>query len=73
LGNLEYCCASQLSQVSTLHWDQNEAYPQFAGDHTLLEHGFEPLLSGLAKSLDIRLKSPVSSFTARLQIMHSLR
>ena len=59
LGNLEFSCAAPLSKVSSLSWDQNEEYPQFSGDHTLLKHGFGVLLSNLAQGLDIRLKYEV--------------
>ncbi|KAJ7352826.1 Lysine-specific histone demethylase 1B [Desmophyllum pertusum] len=31
LGNLEFSCAAPLSRVSSLSWDQNEAFPQFSG------------------------------------------
>ena len=59
LGNLEFSCAAPLSKVSSLSWDQNEAFPQFSGDHTLLQHGFGILLKNLAQGLDIRLKYEV--------------
>ncbi|XP_032226240.2 lysine-specific histone demethylase 1B-like [Nematostella vectensis] len=61
LGNLEYSCAAPLSHVSALNWDQNEAYPQFTGEHTLLVHGFEALLKGLAKGMDIRYNTEVTN------------
>jgi len=59
LGNLEFSCAAPLSKVSSLSWDQNEEFPQFSGDHTLLQHGFGILLSKLAQGLDIRLQYEV--------------
>jgi len=63
LGNLEFSCAAPLSKVSLLSWDQNEAFPQFSGDHTLLLHGFGVLLEKLAQNLDIKLQ-----FDVRLQV-----
>ena len=59
LGNLEFSCAAPLSRVSSLSWDQNEAFPQFSGDHTLLQHGFGALLSNLALNLDVKLQYEV--------------
>lgn len=59
LGNLEFSCAAPLSKVSSVSWDQNEEFPQFSGDHTLLHHGFGILLSKLAQNLDIRLQFKV--------------
>lgn len=59
LGNLEFSCAAPLSKVSLLSWDQNEAFPQFSGDHTLLQHGFGALLNNLAQNLDIMLQYEV--------------
>jgi len=59
LGNLEFSCAAPLSKVSLLSWDQNEAFPQFSGDHTLLQHGFGALLNKLAQNLDIKLQYEV--------------
>ena len=59
LGNLEFSCAAPLSKVSLLSWDQNEAFPQFSGDHTLLQHGFGALLNNLAQNMDIKLQYEV--------------
>lgn len=59
LGNLEFSCAAPLSKVSSSSWDQNEEFPQFSGDHTLLLHGFGVLLGNLAQGLDIRRKYEV--------------
>ena len=60
LGNLEFSCAAPLSKVSAVAWDQNENYPQFFGDHTLLSHGFGALMEGLAQGLNIEYKTEVS-------------
>lgn len=59
LGNLEFSCAAPLCKVSSISWDQNEDFPQFSGDHTLLHHGFGILLYNLAQNLDIRLQFEV--------------
>lgn len=48
-----------LVQVSAMYWDQNEHYPQFLGDHTIMVDGFQPILDRLAASLDIELNTPV--------------
>ena len=62
LGNLEFSCAAPLNKVSSLSWDQNEAFPQFSGDHTLLQNGFGVLLKNLAHGLDITFNCEVRGF-----------
>ncbi|XP_043921209.1 lysine-specific histone demethylase 1B [Protopterus annectens] len=61
ISNLEYACGSNLKQVSSLYWDHNEFFAQFAGDHTLLTAGYSTLITKLAEGLDIRLNMPVQS------------
>ena len=63
INNLEYACGSTLSNVSALNWDQNERYPQFQGDHTIVTYGFSDILERLAKPLDIRRNTPVQTIT----------
>ena len=63
LGNLEFSCAAPLCKVSSISWDQNEDFPQFSGDHTLLHHGFGILLYNLAQNLDIRLQFEVKKWS----------
>ncbi|XP_046839081.1 lysine-specific histone demethylase 1B-like [Xenia sp. Carnegie-2017] len=60
-GNLEYACAAPLDKVSALCWDQNETFPQFQGNHTILTHGYESILQRLAKGLDIHMNTEVIS------------
>ena len=60
LGNLEYGCGSSLQNVSAVHWNQNENYPQYSGAHAWAEDGFEKIVHSLADGLDVRLNSPVS-------------
>ena len=62
LGNLEFSCAAPLNKVSSLSWDQNETFPQFSGDHTLLQNGFGVLLKNLAQGLDITFNCEVCGF-----------
>jgi len=45
--------------VSAFHWDQNEIFSQFSGDHTFVQYGFGTLLAALAEGLDIKFNSPV--------------
>ncbi|XP_033123359.1 lysine-specific histone demethylase 1B-like [Anneissia japonica] len=65
ISNLEYACGCDLSKVSSLHWDQNENFAQFAGDHTLIEDGYMAVLNKLADGLDIRLNTEVTSIDYR--------
>ena len=61
IANLEYACGADLSQVSALNWDQNEHFPQFQGEHTIMTHGFSTILERLAKPLNISFNQPISS------------
>lgn len=61
ISNLEYACGSHLANVSSLHWDQNEAFPQFAGEHVLLPKGYSAILEKLSHGLDIRTNMEVTS------------
>lgn len=60
ISNLEFACGASLKQVSALHWDQNEDYPQFSGDNLVLQEGFSQVLSRLADGLDIELNTKVT-------------
>ncbi|XP_074656129.1 lysine-specific histone demethylase 2-like [Tubulanus polymorphus] len=53
IGNLEYACGTDLHNVSAIHWDQNERYPQFTGEHVLLVNGYSPILDKLAAEINI--------------------
>ena len=55
---MSFCAAAQ---VSSLHWDQNETFAQFAGDHSLLPDGYATIFGQLAEGLDIRLGQAVVS------------
>ena len=63
INNLEYACGATLSNVSALNWDQNERFPQFQGDHTIVTYGFSDILERLAKPLNIRYNTPVDTVT----------
>lgn len=64
LSNLEYACGVDLHQVSALYWDQNEAYEQFAGDHTMLRLGYSTVMRRLAEELiasnELHVNTPVA-------------
>ncbi|XP_070534432.1 lysine-specific histone demethylase 2-like [Ptychodera flava] len=60
ISNLEYACGADLSQVSALNWDQNEEFPQLAGDHCMLPCGYMTLLNSTAQGLDIRLNTEIT-------------
>ena len=61
ISNLEYACGACLSQVSALKWDQNESYPQFSGDHTMMTEGYAAILNRLAEEIPVRYDSVVSA------------
>jgi len=56
ISNLEYACGADLSQVSALNWDQNEQFPQFQGDHTIMTHGFSSI-RGLEDGVEVTTRS----------------
>ena len=59
LSSLEYVGGCSLRNLSALHWDQNEALPQFGEPHLLLPSGYGALFQRLAKGLDIVYDSKV--------------
>lgn len=61
ISNLEYACGTNLKNVSALHWDQNEQFPQLAGHHTLLPCGYSYLMNLFAEGLDIHFNCEVSN------------
>lgn len=61
IGNLEYACGASLSNVSTLHWDQNEDFPQFSGRNVLFVNGFSPILEKMTECLDIVYNTQITS------------
>lgn len=62
ISNLEFACGDTLRNVSALHWDQNEDYPQFSGENLVLPGGVSQVLSKLAEGLDIDLDTKVICF-----------
>uniref|UniRef100_A0A0B7ACG4 Amine oxidase n=1 Tax=Arion vulgaris TaxID=1028688 RepID=A0A0B7ACG4_9EUPU len=60
LSNLEYSCGCSLSQLSSLHWDQNEEMPQFGGSTMTIPQGYGSILSKLAEGLDVRYSCQVT-------------
>lgn len=51
IANLEYACASDISNVSLRHWDQDDPYA-FSGEHVLLKTGYMPLVDGLVHGIE---------------------
>ncbi|XP_060552218.1 lysine-specific histone demethylase 2-like [Ruditapes philippinarum] len=60
-SNLEYACGSNLGNISSLFWDQNDEYPQFHGPPVLVQDDFSKVLDKLAKDIQIVKNSPVTS------------
>ncbi|VUZ55981.1 unnamed protein product [Hymenolepis diminuta] len=46
LANLEFANATELDNLSLLHWDQDDAY-ELAGDHCIIQGGFGQILDVL--------------------------
>ncbi|KAK7092117.1 hypothetical protein V1264_009717 [Littorina saxatilis] len=53
LSSLEYVGGCSLHKLSALHWDQNEALPQFGDPHLLLPSGYGVLFDRLKQGLDV--------------------
>ena len=64
ISNLEYACGCDLGQASALHWDQNEAFPQFTGVHSMISEGYSAVLERLSQGLDVRLNTVVGYFSS---------
>lgn len=60
-SNLEYACGSNLCNVSALHWDQNDDYPQFHGPPVIIQDNFKKVLDKMAEGLHIVYNSQVTS------------
>ncbi|CAG5125319.1 unnamed protein product, partial [Candidula unifasciata] len=65
LGSLEYANGCNLSQLSSLHWDQNDDMPHFNGGQISVPQGFGSILSKLAEDLDIRYGYEVTDIDYR--------
>jgi lysine-specific histone demethylase 1 len=59
-ANLEFANAAPLDKLSLRHWDQDDDF-EFTGAHLALREGYDQLPSSLAKGLDIRLHTEVTS------------
>eukprot|EP00899_Mesostigma_viride_P019062 jgi/Mesvir1/27157/Mv20821-RA.1 len=59
-AHLEYACASRLSEVSYTHWDHDEIYGGFGGDHCTIPAGYGTVIQALAQGLNVQLNCPVS-------------
>lgn len=59
-AHLEYGCAATLKSVSLPYWNQDDVYGGFGGPHCMIKGGYDTVLCGLAKGLDIRLNHVVT-------------
>lgn len=53
MSNLEFACGSNLANISSLYWDQNEDSPQFRGPLVLIQDDFGKILDKLADGIHI--------------------
>ncbi|KAK2192337.1 hypothetical protein NP493_33g03006 [Ridgeia piscesae] len=60
ISNLEYACGCSTDRLSAYNWDQNEAFPQFSGNHCFMSGGYSPVLARLADGIDVRLNKQVT-------------
>lgn len=49
LANLEFANATELQNLSLLHWDQDDAY-ELGGDHCIVQGGFGQIMDVLTSS-----------------------
>ncbi|CEO96102.1 hypothetical protein PBRA_004793 [Plasmodiophora brassicae] len=70
-SNLEYANATDLSNLSMLHWFEDDSY-SFPGRHCLLKQGYQALVEKIASGLDVRLNQTVSRINyqgSRVKVM----
>lgn len=60
LANLEYGCAAPLGKVSLPHWNQDDVYGGFGGQHCMIKGGYGQVLEAMKEGLDIRFEQVVS-------------
>ncbi|XP_064652344.1 lysine-specific histone demethylase 2-like [Lineus longissimus] len=61
VSNLEYACGANLTKVSAMRWDQNESFPQFSGDHTMMTAGYHRIMKSLGEGLNIEYNTKITS------------
>ncbi|CAB3401136.1 unnamed protein product [Caenorhabditis bovis] len=59
LGNFEFSCGADISGISGPHQADNEMFPNFAGEHSIIVDGAEALIDRIKEGLDIRLNCHV--------------
>jgi len=58
-ANLEYGCSAPLSEISGLHWNQDEDFGGFGGPHCMVVGGYTQPFTKLAQLLDVKLNTAV--------------
>ena len=62
MSNIEYASGTSLSNLSSLHWDQNEVFAQFGGEHlSFKQDGGRKLVDSFVDCFDVHLSCAVSS------------
>lgn len=57
---IEYDIATDLSNMSLFHWDQDE---DFGGDEVIFPQGYHALITQLAQDIDVHYNAPVQQIT----------
>jgi monoamine oxidase len=58
-ANLEYGCSAPLSEISGLHWNQDEDFGGFGGPHCMVVGGYTQPFTKLSQLLDVKLNTAV--------------
>lgn len=58
-ANLEYGCSASLSEISGLHWNQDEDFGGFGGPHCMVVGGYTQPFTKLSQLLDVKLNTAV--------------
>ncbi|VDK20720.1 unnamed protein product [Taenia asiatica] len=74
LANLEFANATELQNLSLLHWDQDDAY-ELGGDHCIVQGGFGQIMDVLTSSSGTSgtLRSAVDNPCGQIELKSSVK